>query len=146
MFSVFGKKAFKSVNQKITPNLGWPNSLDCIDLKSSVESKNPKCAYVIYEWSLSCYQNAKCNERSAPLWKFCGDNSSLNWIIKFRKKTKKINFILCNFSVRTLWYLKKKKKKTSFYATFHCGRYNIYKKIKINCPPKHRKTCLKSCS
>ena len=28
----------------------------------------------------------KCNERSDPLWNFSGDNSSLYWIIKFRKK------------------------------------------------------------
>ena len=40
---------------------------------------------------------------SGPQWTFCSDNSSLNWIIKFRrKKNIFLNFILSNFSVRTL--------------------------------------------
>ena len=40
-----------------------------------------KVVHVLISWFYP-----KCNERSDPLWKFCGDNSSLNWIIKFRKK------------------------------------------------------------
>ena len=51
---------------------------------------------------------AKCKQRSGSLWKLCGDNSSLNQIFKFRNK---ICLIL-----------------TSFYTTFQCGRYNIFKK------------------
>ena len=70
----------------------------------------------------------KCNERSDPLWKFCGDNSSFfNFFKLFQKKKKKIIIaILCNFSMRLLKYLKKK--------------------LRFFCPPKHRKTALKSCS
>ena len=47
----------------------------------------------------SLKQPTKCNQRSGSLWTFCGDNSSLNWIIKFF---------------------------TFIYATFQCGRYNIF--------------------
>ena len=42
------------------------------------------------------------NEWSELLWKFCGDNSSFNQIIEFRKKNI-----------------------TLFDATFQCGGYNI---------------------
>ena len=35
---------------------------------------------------LSFWSYPKCKERSDPLCKFCGDNSSFNQIIKFRKK------------------------------------------------------------
>ena len=47
----------------------------------------------------------KCNQRSGSLWKFCGDNSSLNQIIKFR--------------INTHFFL------TSFNSTFQCEHYNI---------------------
>ena len=41
----------------------------------------------------------------------------------------------------------KKKKLTLFYATFLCGRYNVFKKIQnIFCPQKIGKTTIKSCS
>ena len=52
----------------------------------------------------------KCNQRSGSLWTFCGDNSSLKIRINFRKK----------YMFRL----------TSFYATFQCGRYTIFRKIR----------------
>ena len=52
--------------------------------------------------------NSKRIQRSGLLWIFCGDNSSFDWIIKFRrKKMCFFNFMLCNFSVRTLKCFKK---------------------------------------
>ena len=57
-----------------------------------------KLAQFFFSTALSCpydqelkkhignWAEAKCKERSDPLWKFWGDNSSLNLIIKFRKK------------------------------------------------------------
>ena len=47
------------------------------------------------------------------------------------------------------YFLKKKFKifLTSFYTTFQCGRYNVFKKIlDFFCPQKHRQTAFKSCT
>jgi len=64
----------------------------------------------------------KCNQRSGLLWTFCGNNSSLKNMINFRKK----------YMFRL----------TSFYATFQCGRYTIFRKIrKKDLPPKTLKNC-----
>ena len=80
----------------------------------------------IREWNTVLWENgdleAKCNQKSGLLWTFCGDNSSLKFLTKFRKK----NLVFLS----------------SFCATFQCGRYNVFKKKwTFFCSPPPKKNC-----
>ena len=64
---------------------GKPDAQDYFTLESSVKFGVPKVLTAISKTGLEVQGNislrrillAKCNERTDPLWKFCGDNSSL---------------------------------------------------------------------
>ena len=93
------------------------------NIKGALSIGKGQIYLVVYEY----YVGSEYNRWSTPEREFSGDNSSFFNFFKLFQKKKIIKAILCNFSMRLLKYF-----------------LNIF--LNFFCPPKHRKTPLKSCT